>query len=218
MEHTYYSREYTKKEKLANWFYYNKWWLVVGAVLIWIVGTMLWNVLGVGKAKPDYRVAYVGMTRLSDSCVSALEEGLSALGTDLNGDGKVIVQLTQHITTASQNAEGMIYGYAAEVTVLADITEGESYFFLLDDPQSFQKNYQILAHLDGSMPENDDFEAMDKVYAWNSLPSLASIESEEMELLSTLYLGRRYFYDPSTAGDLSGMEAFWEILTRGAEE
>lgn len=223
-------RQYTKKERIQNWFYYNKWWLVVGAVIVYVIGSMIWNVLGIGQIKPDYRFAYVGSTRLPEDCIEALEEGLASLGEDVNGDGTVAVTVTQHITSDSADLENMVYDYAAEVTVLADISEGESYFFLVEDPVNFQLNYQILAHLDGSAPADDDFEGTDKVYAWNSCPVLAALElgtykdsymdieeaGECQDLLSALYVGRRYFYDESVAENLEENDAFWSVLTENA--
>ena len=46
MEREYLSREprqYTKKEKLQNWFYYNKWWLAVAALIVYVAGSMIWK-------------------------------------------------------------------------------------------------------------------------------------------------------------------------------
>lgn len=202
----------------------------MGAIIVYVVGGMIWNVLGIGQIKPDYRFAYVGSTRLPDDCVAALEEGLASLGEDVNGDGTVAVTVTQHVTTNSADPENMVYGYAAEVTVLADITEGESYFFLMEDPESFQLSYQILAHLDGTIPADDDFEAMDKVYSWGNCPVLTALElgtyedayldqletGDCQDLLASLYLGRRYFYDESIAENPEENNAFWDVLTEGA--
>lgn len=223
-------REYTKKEKLLNWFYYHKWLLAVGAVIVWVVGSMLWNVLGIGKVRPDYRIAYVGSVRLPDSTVETLENALAVFGADVNGDGRVAVELTQHVTADPTSADNMMYGYAAEMTVLADITEGESTFFLLENPVDFQLSFQILAHLDGAIPAEDDFEALDKILLWENCPALASLElghyedsylditetGENQDLLSGLYLGRRYFHDPDQQKNPEADEAFWLAITEGA--
>lgn len=223
-------REYTKKERLQNWLYYHKWWLIAGAVVLWVAGSMLWNVLGIGKVKPDYRFAYVGSRRLTDETVAVLENALASFGEDVNGDGKVAVSLTQHITADSANMDNMMYGYAAEITVLADVTEGESVFFLLENPVDFQLSFQILAHRDGSAPAEDDFEALDKVYRWADCPALAALAlggyedsyldltetGEIQELLSDLYLGRRYFFNAEQDKYPEANERFWQSLTEGA--
>lgn len=223
-------REYTKREKLQNWLYYNKIWILTGVVILWVVGSMLWNVLGIGQAKPDYRFAYIGSRELTNDTVETLENALASFGADLNGDGRVVVSLTQHITADPTNTDNMMYGYAAEMTVLADITEGESTFFLLEDPVDFQLSFQILAHLDGSIPAEDDFEAIDKVYRWENCPALTALDlggyedsylgltetGNIQDLLKHLYLGRRYFYDPNQNKYPEANEVFWQSITEGA--
>lgn len=225
-------REYTRWEKFQNWFYYNKLWVFVGAIILWVAGSMLWNVLGIGQAKPDYQFVYVGSRKLPDDCVKALETGLAELAEDCNGDGIVTVVLTQCVSTGSEDMENQIYGYGAEVTLLADITEAESHFFLMEDPVDIQLSFQILAHLDGSIPADNDYEAMDKVYAWVDCPALASLELGSYEdayldqvetgscqdLLAGLYLGRRYYYDAAQEQYPEANEKLWKILTEGATQ
>lgn len=223
-------RKPTKKE-LSNWFYYYKWWLLLGLVLLGIMGSILWNGLGIGQVKTDHYIAYVGSKPLPEQCVTALEKALSLLAPDLTGDGTVKVELRQYITEAgSGTSEDIMYGYAAEVRLLADITDGESYIFLLEDPAQFQLDYQILAEADGSMPEDDDFLTADKVYRWENCPVLMGLTlgdyAEQVlqetvtgscqDLLADLYVGRRYYYDESTAAFLPQNKAFWQVLTEGA--
>lgn len=225
-------KTYTRRQRLENWFYYNKLWVLAGLVIFWVLGSMLWNVLGIGQTAPDYTFSYVGRLELPQDCVTALETSLAQLGEDLNGDGEVIVKLNQHVVTDNSYADNMTYSYGAEITMLADITEGESHFFLLEDPVDFQLSVQILANLDGSMPAEDDFEALNKVYRWADCPALASLElgtyedsylditetGEIQDLLEDLYLGRRYFYDPSQQKNPEGDNALWLAMTEGATQ
>ena len=223
-------RQYSKWEKFQNWFYYNKLWVFVGAVILWVVGSMLWNVLGIGQTKPDYRFIYIGSRKLPEDCIEALEAGLATMADDYNGDGTVTVVVTQCVTTSNEALENQIYGYGSEITLLADITEGESHFFLMDDPETVQLSFQILANSDGSIPADQDYEAMDKVFAWADCPRLASLELGTYEdayldrletgscqkLLSGLYIGRRYYYDPSMEENPEGNEKLWQTITEGA--
>ncbi len=225
-------REYTKKEKFLNWLHYNKLWVAAVALVIWVAGSMLWNILGIGQVKPDYRFAYIGSRELSAGTVETLELALASFGTDLNGDGAVTVTISQHVTADPTNTDNMMYGYAADMTVLADITEGESTFFLLEDPVSFQLSFQVLAHLDGSIPAEEDFEALDKVFRWENCPALASLElgmyedkyldltetGEIQDLLSGLYLGRRYFIDTKQQKYPEADDALWRAMTEGATQ
>lgn len=219
MERQYLSREpvkYTKKQKFQNWLYYNKWWFVVGAVILWIAGSMIWNVLGIGRVKPDYIFAYVGNYALPDECAKVLERELTTLGTDVNGDGKVTVELRQYTLLNGNDEDSMYYAYASDITLVADITEGESYFFILEDPVSFQLKYQTLANPDGTPPDRTDFSADGKAYLWGECPALSALDIGEYGgRMSKLYIGRRCFYDESKAKNLEENGALWEIIISG---
>ena len=225
-------KTYTRRQRLGNWFYYNKLWVLIGLVILWVVGSMLWNVLGIGQTEPDVRILYVGSRQLPQDCVHTLEQALAAFAEDSNGDGTVTVVVTQCVTTSDGALDNQLYGYGSEITVLADITEGESHFFLLEDPVDFQLSFQILANLDGSAPAEDDFKAMDKVCRWADCPALASLElgtyedrylditetGEVLDLLKDLYLGRRYFLDPHQQENPEADHSFWQAITEGATQ
>lgn len=202
----------TGKEKLLNWLHYHWLFLIAAAVLLWIGGSMLCNALGIGQTKPDYIVAYIGRDSLPEGSTAALEDALSAIGEDVNGDGKVVVELRQYATDRSGEAEtALYYNSAANTQLLADITAGESYFFLVEDPQSVQRSYQIFANPDGTPPADGDYEAADKVFRLDELTAFAAPEG-----LSGLYLGRRCFYDEKLAAEQAANAAFWDVLTKGA--
>ena len=222
----------TGKEKLANWFHYHKWWVVLWVFLLFSAGGILWNALGIGRVRPDYVFAYVGHAALPGECIAALERELAALGQDINGDGQVVVELRQYVSNANQESaeDALMYGYASDVTLIADITNGDSYFFLMEEPASFQRAYQALAGPDGAMPEDSDYSIDGRAFQWSDCPVLAGLElggyeeelldqsvtGDNQELLAGLYFGRRGFYDEKQAAKQDANEALWEILTEGA--
>ena len=134
-------RELTPEEKRRNWWHYHKWHVVIGVALVGIGANLVWNALGIGEVEPDYRFAYVGTNYLPEDTAAALETALAGLGEDLNGDGQVVVSLRQYPSNAGVDA-GM--ATTAEVQIMADIMECESYFFLLEDPEGFQADYEVL--------------------------------------------------------------------------
>lgn len=210
-------REYTKKEKALNWLYYNKIWLVIGAVLVWISGSILWNVLGIGRVDPDIILAYVGNRAISDRDAQAMEEAFAALTQDLNGDGKVKVELRRYRLNHGGDLETSIYyNYAADTELIADITVGDSVFFLTEDPKGVQRSYQIFAFPDGTPPSDTDYTVEGKVFAWGDCPGLACAGIDS-EVCSGLYIGRRFFYDEKQASLHSGAEAVWTSITQGAK-
>ncbi len=213
----------TKAQQRKNWWYYHKWYVLFGAVLLFGLGSILWNVLGIGQVEPDYRIAYVGTKTMPEGTVSAVEAALSELGEDLNGDGKTVVELVQYV---SRDLES---NAAANVSLVGDLVSCESYFFLLEDPEGFQRRTQALCRLDGSLAsEEDPADAL--CLRWDRCPVLAGMElgdyeysllggterGSNQELLSGLYIARRGFRENEVPQHLEGCAALWETITEGA--
>lgn len=68
---------------------------------------------------------------------------------------------------AEEDAEAV---YAAGTSLLGDLLECQSYFFLLEDPERFQEEYHSLCRLDGSLPADYD-NSVDE--AWCRLESMS---------------------------------------------
>ncbi len=221
-------RELTPAEKRKNWWYYHKWHVVIGIVLVCIPVSILWNALH--QVRPDYQIAYIGSNALPDDTAAAMEAGFAALGEDLNGDGRVVARLSQYSFAASGLGAETIM--SSSVRLMADLTECESYFFLLEDPEGFQQNYGTLRRLDGSLPEEGAGASVEETcLLWSQCPVLAGMELGEYkyalmggmasgdsgELASGLYIGRRGFWTDKTSAYPEGCDALWEKIVAGAE-
>ncbi len=218
-------RELTRKEKWQNWWYYYKWYIAVGLLLAVCLASIVKNALC--QTAPDYQIAYVGAVTLPDDTVSALEENLAALGEDLNGDGSVMVRLIQYPFSASAEPSATA---SSEVRLMADIMACESYFFLLEDPEEFQKTYHSLCRIDGTLPEGEEPSAEGTYLKWEQCPVLSGLElgqysyslmgetvtGDSRELVSRLSIARRGFWTEKTAPYPEGCEALWEKITEGA--
>lgn len=216
----------TPAQKRKNWWDYHKRQVLLGAAALAVAGSVLWDALGVGKPVPDYQLAYVGTNALPDDTAAALEQGFAALGEDLNGDGKVLVQLHQY---AVSNADASVAA-AASTSLLGDLLECESYFFLLENPEQFQADYHALRRLDGSLPPEGSRSAEGTYLAWEQCPSLTDFAlgaysyqfidrtatGSSRELVSRLYLARRGFRTEKTAAYPEGCDNLWNHLTEGA--
>lgn len=223
--------EYTKKQKAANWWHYHWGYVAVGAVAVCLVGAIVKDT--VFQIQPDYQVAYVGRSELPVDTAAALQEALQQYGVDLNGDGRVVVQLNQY-TVEWQADGGDAYNQMAGVTRLsADLGSGKgSYIFLLEDPQSFQQQTGALQYLDGTVGDPDapagDWQNM--VYRWRDCPVLAGLDLGEyvgltllddqtgssQDVLADLYVARRGVWDEKQAKDFVGCADLWTALTAGA--
>lgn len=199
-----------RRRKRRNWWYYYKWYVICGALLMGILIHLAGSRLGWWTKAPDLQIAYVGKAPLPQETLSALERLFSSLASDFNGDGEVIVRIHQY-TSGLQDTDPdtAYYEYASEISLIGDISGCDSYFFLMDDPVQFQREYQLLACADGSCPQDTDYEIADKIIPWTDCPLLAQpdlgsyfcslpgaeISGKSQELLSGLYVGRRCFFD-----------------------
>ncbi|HIY20309.1 MAG TPA: hypothetical protein H9841_00215 [Candidatus Flavonifractor merdigallinarum] len=223
--------ELTPQQKRANWWYYHKWQVLLGTGVFAVVLYLVARGLGFGQVTPDYQVAYVGSAALPEDTVAALESALADLGTDCNGDGRVVVRLNQYVM-GDNSGEGAVYAYASSTKLMADLDACDSYFFLLEDPAAFQENYQILRRLDGSLPEETDGDYESCCLSWSACPALRElplggytknilnqeITGDSQELLAPLFVARRGFWTEHLSHFPEECDALWDAITRGSDQ
>lgn len=198
----------TKQERRANWWYYYKYYVLVGAVLLGIGVSLICSYFGIGQTKPDYAIAYVGSASLSEEAAAALQARFAELGADENGDGEIYVAVNQYVRHSTGDSDSYYYAQAAEAQLIADITDCDSYFFLLEDPEDFQESMHVLCNADGSLPGDEDFSAEGRAWPVSEFAALEDLPEE----LRGLYLGRRGFWTEDTVNYLEGCEALWNSL------
>lgn len=221
------TRQQKNHKKWKNWWYYHKWYVVCGIILLGITINIAGNYLGLWTRTPDFQIAYVGKSELPQDTVDALKQAFASIASDFNGDGEVVVQVNQYIDGSfSPDAETAYFEYASEISLIGDISNCESYFFLMDNPELFQREFQILASFDGSCPADADYTFEDKVIAWSNCPILSGqdlgaysdallgepLSGSNQDLLSGLYLGRRCFYTDSQTDHAEQCSNLWDAL------
>ena len=213
---------------MKNWWYYHKWYVILGVVLLGITVYLTGNALGWFKKSPDIQIAYIGETPLPSDTISALECAFGTLADDYNQDGEIIIQIHTFASGNPQNtdADSAYYRQASEIALIGDINDCESYFFLIENPDEFQKNYQVLAMPDGSCPKTSDFSIQDKVFQWGSCTILSemdlgsytttilgqTVSGSNQELLAPLFLGRRCFYNEKQCDNAPLCSQLWDRL------
>lgn len=214
---------------MKNWWYYHKWYVIIGVILLGIAIDLIGNALGLFTKSPDLQIAYVGKAPLPQDTITALQQAFTSLAGDYNHDGEVIVRINQYISDSNTtNADTAYYQYASEITLIGDISDCESYFFLLEDPQDFQRQYQLLACPDGGCPDEMDYSIEDKVIIWSDCSLFSEMElgsyteryltqtrtGDNSELLADLSLGRRCFYNDTVTDNLQECSDLWDMLYR----
>lgn len=213
---------------MKNWWYYHKWYVICGLIVLGIFIDVVGNALGLWTKKPDFQIAYVGQAELPPDTVAALEQAFASLSSDFNGDGTVLIQVNQYLDTQNIDNDAAYFQVASEISLVGDISTCQSYFFLTDQPELFQQKYHLLAAPDGSCPAGTDFSTQDKVLSWADCPALSSqdlgsysgyvlgqeITGDNQELLSRLYLGRRCFHSDDRTKNADQCSELWERLLK----
>jgi hypothetical protein len=227
---------YTKQEKAGNWWHYNKVIVLVVVVAAVIAVLMIHDIMF--QTKPDLQVAWVGSTQLTDSVSSAIEQKLQSQCPDLNGDGKVIVELNQYVltwadetaetgdSTAATSETGSTtdaYTQMAGITRLSgDLsTKNNSVIFFVEDPAAFQKETQVLEYLDGTQPAESASDWQNMCLKWENCPALSALDAsfdEELSLVtpSQIYVARRILREDTDADLAAASDSIWKSLTAGA--
>ena len=227
-------REYTKQENAANWWHYHWMWVVIGVVAVLLAAWIIKDT--VFQTRPDVQIAYVGLHDLPADTVTALQDTLTPYCTDVNGDGKVVVQVDSYtVDFDAENTSTDAYYQMAGVTRLsAELASGgKTYIFLLEDPEGFEKSTGVLQYLDGTVdddPETADPDWREMVYRWTDCPVLTGLElgsydgytlmddatGTNQSVLEHLYVGRRGVWDEEQAENYAHCAALWDALTAGA--
>ena len=155
---------------------------------------------------------------------------------DLNGDGKVVVQVdsyTVDFDAANENTDAY-YQMAGVTRLSAELSSGgKTYIFLLEDPEGFEAQTGALQYLDGTVPddpETTDADWREMVYRWTDCPVLTGLDlggyegltlmddvtGTNQSVLAHLYVGRRGVWDEKQVPTYEGCAELWDTLTAGA--
>ena len=229
-------QELTPEEKRRNWWDYHKWHVIIAILCVVLIGDVIYGAVQNSRNRPDYVVAYVGQTALPDSLRERLEEGLAQLGEDLNGNGKVQVQVRQFVIAAESGnpvfaMEDTERGYASSMLLQGNIETVESMIFLLEDPALFQATFPILCRADGTLVEDTPESQVPLFYRWADCPALTGLQMPNFEVpvisgtiegdcqkaLAELGVARRGLWDDGMNDSIRGAIALWERITEGVK-
>ncbi len=227
-------RTYTRQERIRNWWDYHTGWVVLGiagAVLaVFLVRDMFF------RPRPDYCIGYVGTGELPAEVGAALAEGIAALGVDVNGDGRVRVEILSYQMAFDEQGVLDVDATSSGMTRLTgDLMSGELYTVLLEDPEGFQRRMGALCYLDGHNPaadaptaEAENWQQM--AYRWEDCPVLAGLDLgtytqffdrdetpiDGQTALRGVYVARRAVWNEEQKAAAAADEALWQALTAGA--
>ena len=185
----------TAKDKRKNWWYYHKFHLLIGIIAAALVGNFIYSIAT--KVEPDYTIALLTSYSMPQNGITQLEECIAPYADDRNGDGKVVVQVSNYVF--SQDTSDYTQQEASLVRFIADASENQSMIYLHDEDGlgvlAASDNLEgFFQYLDGMpMPEGaDDFEnamlSWEEVKAFDEfVPQAAEGDAYDPEILKELY-------------------------------
>lgn len=207
-------KEYTPEEKRRNWWHYNKWFVIGGIIGAILLTDLVLTMLGLRTRHPDVQIAFLTEYEVSPSAVKTLQDSLAAYADDYNDDKKVIVEVRQFVMPDSPQEEQSQLAYASQIALLGDLEECASFLFLIKDPDSFQKSYEILCQPDGTLPP-EGTPGRDCAIAAETLGAFSAGEINPLlrEYLKEYYIARRGFWTDKTCANYEGCVEFFSKIT-----
>ncbi len=201
------------KRKLENFWFYHR----VHVLLILAVSIMSAYLFMQSRSviPADYTVAFVSGYGLDGDEAEAIAEQLGQYGEDVNGDGKVHVDVHQIQLDLRRLAEnGGTEGEKERGQLMAleaDMASCQSVLYLTDDPEALWLYTGVLVYKDGTEPSRNakDFENM--VIPWK-MP----FDSESFD--SRIYLGCRGCWQENQKDAWAASWKLWESILKNTED
>lgn len=179
----------TPQSRWENFWYHHK-WTFWGCVFALVALTVV-VVQVVRRDPPDYRMLLVTETAYMDVDVTRLEWMLTPYGEDLDGDGKVEIQIQNCImgdTMAHQQSNGanMVQAHLVAGDVMFFMWDAKTYDFFMKSMQNVLKEGDtFLTDLPG---DSDAIIEDGKIYTWENDPRYEMVKGI---LPKELYFGVR---------------------------
>lgn len=129
------------KKKLATFWCYYKWYILLGAAVLVLLLNFVWEKHS--QVQPDYQVAVITGEYVSESVRGDLARQLEALWPDADGDGAVLVTVNFYQYDAqTMDSRDTASFMASAVQLAADLQTGISACYFTDVPELLLENSQ----------------------------------------------------------------------------
>lgn len=161
----------TKKQKRENFWFYHKWHVIVSICCVILVGLFIFDMLN--QEEPDYEIAILTQVATFDEDRAKIKAAVESVGEDLNGDGKVLVNVNEYLISGSEQD----MAYIARLT--NDLSTYQSIIYIVDDNNITtyqQQNPGLFAYADGTTPPEDATNFDNIGVKWKDCSFLFSID------------------------------------------
>lgn len=125
------ARQYTLKEKIDNFFYHNKMYIIMAVVMAAIVGFLIYDF--VTKVDPDVTIMFVAVDPEFSLYTEKMENVLVRYCEDYNGDGKVKVRVSYLPANTDMTGINAQYNQADRTKIIAEFQGPDSIIVINDE-------------------------------------------------------------------------------------
>lgn len=129
-------KEYSIWEKISNFFYHNKLYIIAAAVITLIAVFLIYDL--VTTVKPDVSVMFIAYDDQVQFITEDMEDVLAKYAQDYNGDGKIKIRVsyTPAVLPDSDEASYLYYNNSDQVKITAEFI-GSDTIIVIGDKNSF---------------------------------------------------------------------------------
>ncbi len=189
-------KEYSVWEKISNFFYHNKMYIIAGAAIAAIAIFLIYDL--VTTVKPDIAVLFIADDSQVQFITEDMEDVLAKYAQDYNGDGKIKIRVSYTPASPDMDEMSSMYYHGGDQVKLSAEFMGSDTIIVIGDDSSFgvigiEPGDGVFADLKEYFPNDEN--VTEKGYMLNGTNFGSDVGYDGFS--DELYVGFRY---PFTAG------------------
>ncbi|MDR0918199.1 MAG: hypothetical protein LBM93_02965 [Oscillospiraceae bacterium] len=124
------SKKYTTGQKISNFLYHNKWWLIIAVPIFFIAAFLIFQYIT--KTEPDITLLILIPNSKVEEIAPEICEYFEQFTPDLNGDGKVIVGYMYLPTGGESNTVSVYSDIANSQNLTVQLSTTENLIIIAD--------------------------------------------------------------------------------------
>ncbi|MBQ5319850.1 MAG: hypothetical protein J6K17_12215 [Oscillospiraceae bacterium] len=192
-------KEYSIWEKISNFFYHNKIYVIAGAAIAAIAIFLIYDL--VTTVKPDVAVLFIADDPQMQFLAEDMEDVLAKYAKDYNGDGKIQIRVSYTPAAPDLDQMSSMYYHGGDQVKLSAEFMGSDTIMVIGDYTSFgvigiEPEDTVLADLSEYFPDDENISEIGYKLSATSMKDDIGYEG----LSDELYVGFRYPFAPGLGG------------------
>ncbi|MGN0675820.1 MAG: hypothetical protein ACI4KG_08700, partial [Oscillospiraceae bacterium] len=155
-------KQYTVGEKIGNFFYHNKMYIIIISITALILGFLVFDLIT--NVKPDVSVMFIATDYNIDFMTDNMEDVLEQYCEDYNGDGKVYVRVSYlpAIVDTTGDPSDLYYQQAGQTKLFAEFQAADSIIIIADydSCEEIGITESVLADLSETYPDDENVSSL----------------------------------------------------------